>query len=190
MSGSSSVFIDSLGKISSVDFLSVKKEIENSLKNSSYALEDKDSFCVLAASYIVLRNVLDGVISGISGDIEGAFSLSRQHVVEIETRIQFLKAHLLRVISVVDSTATDSTLVSSSLQHDLLASGFKSCQEFFPDISRAFLELSLVSRSEGGASFFNVIDTAQKSFQKMSIEFEELFKNDSASDRLKSKMNL
>ncbi len=166
------------------DLSAIRKHLADELGKVSPELSKNSSFMALLQSYIVLRqNVNDIVLCIPSGELEESHPLSRLQIVEIETRVQLLRAHILRILAETDTTKRD----------ELIATGIKSQFEFMPDIAKSFLDLSLVAgheRGEGGEALGRLIENSFEQCKELSLEITKSFDKTNIDDTLMVKTNL
>jgi hypothetical protein len=165
------------------EFTVVRKQLQEGLRKISPELAEDDPFLALITSYVLLRNGCNQIIAAVPdtpSSLEDSFPLTRLQIVEIETRVQFVHAHILRIMAEQDGKE----------RHELVVSGITSLFEFLPDISRCLAELGLLAGREGCQTLSAALDRSNLDFQKLLSEITDVFEKNNLDAMLIGKMGL
>lgn len=181
------------------DFISRNKSFENNFSETLNKLKievgnvfpetsSNKSLSGFVLIYFSLRLSVSNVISSLRSFSENDnMPYSSLNVVEIETRLQFIKAHVARVLELLNLGMANKSEVEV-----LIFSGIKTLSEFIPEVNKALTEVSLEANN---ASMRSIAESANKSLEMCNILSSDLVKtfdnsiiNDTISERLGLKL--
>jgi hypothetical protein len=163
------------------DFSRTGKKVEKHLAASFKELAGNDSCTAFISSYLVLRSCLDEVISCMPVESsDDSCSLARLKIVEIETRLQFLKAHILRILS----------REAENDRNNLIVSGVKALFGFLPEVSGYLTELGMISGYKGEEILKKSLERVLEDVRLLSSEAREIFEMSAMDAILQRSTNL
>jgi hypothetical protein len=151
------------------------------LKEEFPSVHNDGSFVSFLLAYLTLRKSVNELIAELSLNTgEDSAPLGKLYIVELETRVQGFKAHILRVLS----EETDSE------REYLMVVCEKILFEFLPDIARSYIDLQLVAKDEESVRFHTAVLRNITLFKELSAEVVDYFEKNKVDDILSKRMNL
>jgi hypothetical protein len=173
--------IESFCKACEKSFPEINKNVGIRLKVVFPEVSADELLPGLLSSWVFLRRSVDELISVMpKHNPEESCQLIRLAIVEIETRVQLLGAHLFRVLS--ESSASE--------RRALLEAGIKILGEFISDIMKSISEIQLNSGLEKISELDALLPGLFLGFNKFNQEITKFFDKQKIDDIICSRINL
>jgi hypothetical protein len=151
------------------------------LKEKFPSVHDNGSFISFLLAYLTLRKSVNELIAELSlNRKEDSSPLGKLYIVELETRVQCIRAHILRVLSEE----------ADSEREYLMAVCEKILFEFLPEFARSYMDLQLVAKDEESVLFHTKVSENVSLFKELSAEVVDYFEKNKVDDILSTRVNL